>query len=74
MRGSSALIATEAAPSTISALALAMASSEPNRSRCTGPSAVNTLTVGRIQLTISAISPGPYVPISATNTSVPGVR
>ena len=58
-RGSSQLATTVRAPSRISALARAMASSEPKRSRCTGPTAVITAMSGGIQRQRSAISPGP---------------
>ena len=51
-----------------------MSSSDLNRSRCTGPIAVMTAMSGGHHVHSSAISPGPYVPISATNTSVPALR
>ncbi len=43
----------------ISVLACTIRSSEPKRSRCTGPMAVMTAMSGVHQLQSSAISPGP---------------
>ena len=59
------------APWKTSDLASTIASIVRKRSRWTGPTAVSTETRGCTQATRSAISPLPYVPISATKTSVP---
>ena len=58
----------------ISALDDTMRSRLPKRSRCTGPMAARIDTDGLTQRVMAAISPGPNVPISATNTSVPATR
>ena len=73
-RSSSRLIMTTAAVAVISLFALSIVSKDFMRSKWTGPMAVMMAMSGGHHDTSSAISPGPYVPISATKTDVPGVR
>ena len=56
----------------ISALAAAIASTEPRSSTCTGPTLVITATSGAAIAQSSAIWPTPRMAISSTRTSVPG--
>ncbi len=62
------------ARSKISALAAAIPSIEPTRSRCMGPIDVITAICGLIHEQSSLISPGLYIPISAMRTSALSVR
>ena len=62
--------AVGAAPSSISALAAAIASTEPSSSTWTGPTLVITATSGSAISASSAIWPAPRIAISSTSASV----